>query len=225
MLQNILRTSNSSLLNLINKPQVWAIQHLRNCSKISSKSRIPSDLLHGNRRPPAYFSITRQKLGPSEAEVKMKNTIYEHPPIEIHHCRRDIQINMKKLRIVANLVTNMSIEEAITQSEFSVKGASSIVKEVLLEAQERAVNEFGIDGKLLWVKQSYVGRGVNLKRRVPRSRAHYGIMKEYYSHYFVILREGVPPLAKNIKRSARLEGELQTKLRHPKTIKWSLSWF
>jgi len=173
----------------------------------------------------SYFSVTREKLGRSKAEVKKELNVPDPPAIEIYHCRRDIKIGPKKMWYAANLINRMPIEEAIVQSEFSIKGASEVVKEVLVEAQERAVKEFGIENKsLLYVDQSFVGKGQNLLRIKYHGRGRFGRMKRYYCSYFVVLKEGVPP-GKNIKRRGKYLPELERKLKHPKTIKNSLSWW
>lgn len=174
----------------------------------------------------SYFSVTRNKLGKSEVEIQKEQGIPQPPPIEIPHCRRDVRIGPKKMTLVANLVSRMPIQDAITQCEFSPKGAAEVVKEVLEEAQEIAVKRYGVEDKNnLYVDQSHVGRGQHLKRIKFHGRGRFGKMKRYYCHYFCVLKEGVPP-GKNISRQNRRRlSELEQKLRYPKTIKNSLSWW
>lgn len=174
----------------------------------------------------SYFSVTRNRQGRSEVEIKKQLGIPEPPATEIPHCRRDIRIAPKKMTLVANLVARMSIEDAITQCEFSNKGAAAVVKEVLEEAQEVAVKKYGIDDKTnLYVDQSHVGRGQHLKRIKFHGRGRFGKMKRFYCHYFCVLKEGVPP-GKDVPRvKTRYLTELERKLKHPKTIKNSLAWW
>ncbi|XP_065667633.1 large ribosomal subunit protein uL22m-like [Hydra vulgaris] len=174
----------------------------------------------------SYFSVTRVKLGRSPEEKKKDEGIPEPPPVEICHCRRDIRIAPKKMLLSANLVARLPINEAIAQAQFSIKGASEVVKEVLKEAQEIAVKKYGVeDPSYLYVDQSFIGRGQHLKRINYRGQGRMDIMRRHYCHYFVILKEGTPP-GKNISRTrSRYLTPLEKKLRYPKTIKNSLAWW
>jgi len=174
----------------------------------------------------SYFSVTRSKLGRSQTEIKKQQGIPEPPATTIYHCRRDIKIQPKKMMLVANLVNRMSIEEAIAQCQFSPKGAAEVVKEVLEEAQEKAVKTYGVEDKTnLYIDSSHVGRGQHLKRIKYHGRGRFGKAQRYYCHYFCIVKEGVPP-GKNIPRTrSRYLTELERKLKHPKTIKNSLAWW
>jgi len=142
LVQNICRTYSELVLNSTSKTQNLTVQSLRNISRICRE--LPST---SNKRPTStstvqpsalntYFSVTRQKLGRSDAEIKKELTIPEPPVLEIRHGRNDIKMNKKKLWNAANLVARMPIEEAIVQSEFSGKLASQVVKEVLEEAKK-----------------------------------------------------------------------------------------
>lgn len=52
----------------------------------------------------------------------------------------------------ACFIRGMTIEEALKQLSFSIKGFTSVMKEVLLEAQDLAVREQGVEFKSnLWV--------------------------------------------------------------------------
>ena len=78
---------------------------------------------------------------------------------------------------------------------------------------------------LLVLDESFVGRGQHLKRINYRGQGRMDIMKRYYCHYFVILKEGTPP-GKNISRMrSKYLTPLEKKLRYPKTIKNSLAWW
>ena len=176
-------------------------------------------------RHSSYFSVTRAILGQSEKEKEKQQGIPNPPPLTIYHARRDIRGQPKKYNNVAALIRGMPIEEAIDQMEFSPKGAAATVKEVLEEAQDIAVNKHGVEDKNnLYVHESFVGRGVHHKTIKYHGRGRHGVMRRYYCHYFLVLKEGPPP-DKVVVRKYRDLCELERARVWPKTIKNSLSWF
>merc|ERR1712048_368050 len=173
-----------------------------------------------------YFSITRLTQGKSDVEKDKELGLQNTPPLTIYHCKRDIRIMPKKLIYMAHVVKWLPIEDAIAQMKFSGKIAGVYIKEVLEEAQKKAVEEYGVqDKKNLYVARTWVGRGNMLKKIDYKGRGRFGIMRLRYSHYFVELREGVPETVPRIKRKWSKMTELERVRRCPKTIKNSLSWF
>ncbi|XP_052792537.1 39S ribosomal protein L22, mitochondrial-like [Mya arenaria] len=115
-------------------------------------------------------------------------------PAEICHKKVMIAVTPKKMWYPAFMVRGLSIDEAITQCEFSKKAAPKIIKDVLIEAQERAIKFFNVEYKSnLWIADSFVERCDYMESLVRRSRGGIRKIKYEYSNYYVRLREGQPP--------------------------------
>ncbi|XP_034463646.1 39S ribosomal protein L22, mitochondrial [Hippoglossus hippoglossus] len=115
-------------------------------------------------------------------------------PAEIHHSRRQIKYSKDKMWYLARMIQGMSIDEAISQLAFNDKKGAKIMKEILLEAQEMAVNHHNVEYRSnLYVAESFSSKGRYLKRIRYHGRGMFGIMEKVYCHYFVKLVEGSPP--------------------------------
>lgn len=49
---------------------------------------------------------------------------------------------------------------------------------------------------VLFIELSYVGKGQYIRKIKIHGRGRFGIMHDVYSHYFLVLREGDPPVKK-----------------------------
>ncbi|XP_062289401.1 39S ribosomal protein L22, mitochondrial [Scomber scombrus] len=115
-------------------------------------------------------------------------------PAEVFHSRRQIKYSKDKMWYLAKMIQGMSIDQAVAQLEFNDKKGAKIMKEVLLEAQEKAVKNHNVEYKSnLYVAESYSGKGKYLKRIRYHGRGMFGIMEKVYCNYFVKLVEGSPP--------------------------------
>lgn len=95
---------------------------------------------------------------------------------------------------IASLVRGMSVDEALRQLNFVLKKGGEDVKEVILEAQKRAVQQHNVEYKSnLWVAESFVGKGKVFKGVRRHARARTGRVEYKHCHYFVRLEEGTPP--------------------------------
>ena len=80
------------------------------------------------------------------------------------------QISAQKVRLVADQVRGMPVEEALNLLEFSSKKAAHIIKKVLDSAIANAENNEGADVDELKVSTIYVDEGRTLKRLRPRAK-------------------------------------------------------
>lgn len=110
---------------------------------------------------------------------------------------------------IASLVRGMSVDEAIRQLNFVLKKGAADVKEVILEAQNMAVQRHNVEYKSnLWVAESFVGKGKVFKGVRRHARARTGRVEYKHCHYFVRLEEGTPP-ADYYNRSVTPEQQLE----------------
>lgn len=68
------------------------------------------------------------------------------------HVERNVKYSPKKMWYIANLIRGMSIDDALDQIGFVLQKGSAVVKEALLAAQKKAVEEHNVEFKSnLWV--------------------------------------------------------------------------
>jgi large subunit ribosomal protein L22 len=80
------------------------------------------------------------------------------------------QISAQKVRLVADQVRGLLVEEALGVLEYSTKKAARIVKKVLDSAIANAENNEGADVDELKVSSIFVDEGMTLKRLHPRAK-------------------------------------------------------
>ena len=80
------------------------------------------------------------------------------------------QISAQKVRLIADQVRGLRVEEALGLLEFSTKKAAHIVKKVLDSAIANAENNEGADVDELKVSSIFVDEGMTMKRLCPRAK-------------------------------------------------------
>lgn len=83
---------------------------------------------------------------------------------------RGAQISAQKVRLVADQVRGLRVEDALNVLEFSTKKAARIVKKVLDSAIANAENNEGADVDELKVSSIFVDEGMTMKRLRPRAK-------------------------------------------------------
>lgn len=94
----------------------------------------------------------------------------------------------RKVRLVANTIKNLSLEDAMTQLGTISRRATDVVAKVLRQAVANAVNNHGYQVSDLTIHEVLVNEGPRYKRfnAVSRGRAH-NIIKRT-SHVSVVLK-------------------------------------
>ena len=80
------------------------------------------------------------------------------------------QISAQKVRLVADQVRGLRVEEALNVLEFSPKKAAHLVKKLLDSAIANAENNEGADVDELKVSSIFVDEGMTMKRLRPRAK-------------------------------------------------------
>lgn len=93
----------------------------------------------------------------------------------------------RKLRLVANLIKGMSVEEAGKQLNFLTKRAALPLSKLLNSAVSNARNNFKTEPVKLFVRNVIVNPGPVLKRHRPRSRGMAHPIEKKTSHVEIIL--------------------------------------
>lgn len=91
---------------------------------------------------------------------------------------RMIRISPRKVRLVADLIRNKKVGEAIVILDNTNKKSSVPVKKLVKSAVANAVNNNGLDADKLFIKEIFVNEGPTLKRFRPRAHGRaYEILK------------------------------------------------
>ncbi|XP_066993011.2 large ribosomal subunit protein uL22m isoform X2 [Anabrus simplex] len=118
----------------------------------------------------------------------------ERRPAFVCHMKANIKYSPWKMWYIASLVRGMTVDEAVKQLNFVNKKGAAIAKDVILEAQQLAVEKHNVEFKTnLWVAESFVGKGQVIKGMRRHARGRFGVVEYFHCHYFVRLEEGSPP--------------------------------
>lgn len=100
---------------------------------------------------------------------------------------KNYRISPRKVRVVADMVRGMGVEQAKLILSNSIKKAGHPLAELIDSAVANAKNNFKLDGKDLFVKEIRVDQGYTLKRFRPVSRGTAHGIKKRTSHVKIIL--------------------------------------
>ena len=99
------------------------------------------------------------------------------------------RISPQKARLVADMIRNKPVDEAMQIVSLSPKKAARLIKKVLESALANATENMNLDADSLYVKRIFVDQGPQLKRWRPRAMGRaYGI-RHRLSHITVVLDE------------------------------------
>ncbi len=99
------------------------------------------------------------------------------------------RISPQKARLVADLIRNKPVDEAMQIVSYSPKKAARIIKKVLDSALANATENMNLDADSLYVKKIYVDQGPVLKRWRPRAMGRAYSIRHRLSHITVVLDE------------------------------------
>lgn len=95
----------------------------------------------------------------------------------------------RKVRVVAELIRNKTVDEAVNILMFSEKGAARILKKLLISAIANAEDKSdgSVDTDNLYVKEVRVDQGPTLKRWRPRAMGRATRINKRTSHIRIVL--------------------------------------
>ena len=102
---------------------------------------------------------------------------------------RTLKLSTRKARLVADLVRDRRVVDALNILQFTNKKAAPIIKKVVESAIANATNNFGMDADNLYVSQIYIDEGPMMKRVSPRAMGRADIVKKQTSHVTVVVSE------------------------------------
>ncbi|RWS11004.1 39S ribosomal protein L22-like protein [Dinothrombium tinctorium] len=128
-----------------------------------------------------------QRFEPQQPDEPIRRATY-------CHFRDNIKYSPKKMWYICCLIRGLSIDEAIKQLSFVDRKGAHIAKEVLLEAQEIAVNEHNFEYKSnMYIGECFATKGLVIKGIRKHAFYRLGEVRYFHTHFFVRLVEGPPP--------------------------------
>ncbi len=104
---------------------------------------------------------------------------------------KSLRVSPRKLGLLASMIRNMDINDAIVQLSFSKKRIALDVKKCLLAAIANAENNFGMDIDNLIIKSATVGKALVMKRMRPRAKGRGArILKPFSNLYITLMQAG-----------------------------------
>lgn len=118
---------------------------------------------------------------------------------------KNLRISPRKVRLVANSIVGMDVNDALSHLKHIVKKTSTPLEKLLKSSLANAENNFGLDRENMFVKKILVGEGTRLKRWLPRAQGRATLILKRTSHIKLELEERIE--GKNRKSKQQLEKE------------------
>ncbi|MCK5413082.1 MAG: 50S ribosomal protein L22 [Candidatus Pacebacteria bacterium] len=109
--------------------------------------------------------------------------------MEVKAHLRNLRVSSRKVRLVVDLIRNMSIDDARIQLSFLNKKSAEPVLKLLNSAVANAKNNFDINENNLYISSIFVNDGIILKRWIPRAMGRASAIRKRSSHITIILDE------------------------------------
>jgi large subunit ribosomal protein L22 len=102
---------------------------------------------------------------------------------------RMVRISPQKLNLVAESIRGLSAGKALERLAFSKKRVAGDVKKLVLSAISNAEHNYKLDVDRLFVKESYVGKALVMKRFHARARGRGAAILKPFSNMTVVVAE------------------------------------
>lgn len=100
-----------------------------------------------------------------------------------------LKTSPRKLNLVAGMIRNMKVEDALIQLTFSKKRIAKDVKKCLQSAIANAENNNGLDIDSLVVTNATVGKSLLMKRMRPRAKGRGMRINKFFSNLYITVTE------------------------------------
>ncbi len=98
-----------------------------------------------------------------------------------------LRMSPRKVRLAADLIRGLPVEQAKVQLTFLQKIAALPLQKLLASAIANAIHNFGLDKDDLYIKELKVDGGSMLKRWTPKAFGRAGPIRKPSSHILLIL--------------------------------------
>ena len=101
------------------------------------------------------------------------------------------RISARKVKIVADLIREKNVSDALAMVKYTPKAASEIIEKILKSAIANAENNHNMNSQNLYVAEIYANQGPTLKRIRPAAKGSAVRIRKRTSHITIVLRERV----------------------------------
>ena len=105
---------------------------------------------------------------------------------------KHVRISPKKVNLVAGLVRNKPVQEALDILQFTPKKAAPLIAKVIASAAANAKDKTKQEISELRIKEIVINEGTTLKRSVPISRGRMHPIRKRTTHIKVYLEASQP---------------------------------
>ncbi len=109
--------------------------------------------------------------------------------VEVKATAKFQRLSPRKARLVTDLITGKSVEEAIAMLEHLSKGSAVTIGRVVRSAAANAENNFNLTMENLYVKRAMADEGPRMKRIWMRGRGRRDTKLHRTSHITVVVDE------------------------------------
>lgn len=109
--------------------------------------------------------------------------------MEVQAITKSVRISPRKIRLVANSVKKLSVDEAITALTITPKRGGNVLLTTLKSALSNAVNNLKLDKNALVIESIEITEGQALKRFRPSTRGRVHPYKKRGSNVRIVLKE------------------------------------
>jgi large subunit ribosomal protein L22 len=102
---------------------------------------------------------------------------------------RNIRVSPRKLNLVAGLIRNKPVAQAVATLTFSKRRIALAVKKTLESAIANAENNHQLDVDQLVVKHAEVGKALVMRRFHARGRGRSAQIEKFFSHLKIVVAE------------------------------------
>src|SRR5215204_905039 len=111
------------------------------------------------------------------------------PDTDAKAVARMLRVSPQKLNLLAQLIRGKKVATALADLQFSRKRIALDVKKCLESAIANAENNHDLDVDDLVVAQAHVGKGLVMKRFMPRARGRASRIQKPFSHLTIVVRQ------------------------------------
>jgi ribosomal protein L22 len=115
------------------------------------------------------------------------NSVAEAAPIVVRASSRYVRVAPRKVRLIADQVRGMHIEQARALLEFSPRGAAQDIRKLIDSAASNAENNHDLIADEMRITEITVDEGPTLKRFRPRAQGRATPIHKRTSHIAVAL--------------------------------------
>ena len=128
--------------------------------------------------------------------------------MEIKAKASSIKTSPRKMRLVADIIRGLKVDQALNQLSFVNKNATEPIGKVLKSAIANAVNNFDLKEDNLFVKEIRIDEGQTMRRWQPKARGRATPIRKRTSHVLLVLGELVES-GKAVAKKQKIEAPIK----------------